>query len=106
MKYLVFSGDDYYPLGGMHDFDAAFDKEEVAIGYAMGVSKSELTWAHVVRLDDLKIVWPTKNQKAEEFFECGGCGCYHRKGWTGDCRDDDNRYTEDELPVGWIEVEE
>ena len=30
------------------------------------------------------------------FFECGCCGHYHREDFYGDCRDDFNRYTEDE----------
>lgn len=24
--------------------------------------------------------------------ECGGCGCYHRKAWNGDCRTDSERF--------------
>ena len=27
--------------------------------------------------------------------ECGGCGCFHPKGFAGDCRDDDNRFPTD-----------
>ena len=25
-------------------------------------------------------------------YECGICDCYHPWDWTGDCRDDANRY--------------
>lgn len=25
-------------------------------------------------------------------YECGICGCYHPWDWSGDCRDDANRY--------------
>jgi hypothetical protein len=28
----------------------------------------------------------------EELEECGCCGCYHRKGYEGDCRNDDERF--------------
>lgn len=30
--------------------------------------------------------------KTQYFYECGGCDNYHPLGWTGDCRDDANRY--------------
>jgi len=36
------------------------------------------------------------------FYECGICGNLHRWEWSGDCREDSERYTmdyiEDELP--------
>lgn len=49
--------------------------------------------------------------KTKEFFYCGGCDCYHPKGWAGDCRDDDHRFDPGELdelygPFGWEEVDE
>ena len=31
------------------------------------------------------------------FYECGGCDHLHPLGWTGDCRDDTQRYTSDVL---------
>ena len=31
------------------------------------------------------------------FFECGGCDHLHPYGWTGDCRNDTNRFTYDKL---------
>ena len=31
-------------------------------------------------------------QEVKYFFECGGCDQYHPLGFTGDCRDDANRY--------------
>lgn len=45
------------------------------------------------------------------YFDCGGCGHYHRKGWAGDCRDDAERFTAQALddkhgPEGWEEVPE
>ena len=38
------------------------------------------------------------------FYECGCCGHYHPASFTGDCREDENRYRWDELPEGWVEV--
>ena len=29
-------------------------------------------------------------------FECGICGCYHPWDFTGDCRDDENRFADPE----------
>jgi hypothetical protein len=29
---------------------------------------------------------------ADTLEECGCCGCYHRPGFTGDCREDANRF--------------
>ena len=34
--------------------------------------------------------------KPKYFFECGGCDQYHPLGFTGDCRDDANRYNLDD----------
>lgn len=31
------------------------------------------------------------------FLECGCCGWYHKEGYEGDCRDDDERYTLNDL---------
>ena len=28
----------------------------------------------------------------EKLYECGCCGAYHRKYFSGDCRDDNNRF--------------
>ena len=42
------------------------------------------------------------------FYECGICGHMHPTAWDGDCRDDANRFTNDELDrnfPGWIEVD-
>ncbi len=40
------------------------------------------------------------------FEECGQCGHYHQEGFTGDCRDDSERFTCEQLddqygPNGW-----
>lgn len=43
------------------------------------------------------------------FYCCGGCGEFHPFGWTGDCREDSQRFTantlDDSYPT-WIEVNE
>lgn len=46
-----------------------------------------------------------------DYYLCGGCCHYHPKGWTGDCRDDANRFTQDDLDEKhgareWCEVDE
>ena len=38
------------------------------------------------------------------FYECGGCGHFHPAAFSGDCRDDANRYSTEDLPEGWEEV--
>lgn len=45
-----------------------------------------------------------------DFYDCGICGHWHPANWDGDCRDDANRYTSDDLDTrygsdGWQEVE-
>lgn len=40
-------------------------------------------------------------QRQDRVFEwCGGCDHYHRADFGGDCRDDAERYTLDEIPDG------
>ena len=36
------------------------------------------------------------------FYACGCCGAYHPVRFTGDCRDDSNRYAD--IPDGALEV--
>jgi hypothetical protein len=43
------------------------------------------------------------------YYECGICNHYHPANWDGDCRDDENRLTFDQIeakhgPDGWDEV--
>jgi len=37
--------------------------------------------------------------KSEDLVECGCCGCYHRKNYVGDCRNDDERYLSNCPPI-------
>ena len=44
---------------------------------------------------------PTKEYIASitrVFIECADCGYYHPEDFYGDCRDDSNRFSYDELP--------
>lgn len=43
------------------------------------------------------------------YYECGICNHHHSVKWDGDCRDNANRFTCEQLdayhgPHGWIEV--
>lgn len=46
------------------------------------------------------------NQKLPYYIECGCCGHFHEPEYYGECRDDDHRFTWDELDArhgenGW-----
>lgn len=44
-----------------------------------------------------------------KFYLCGGCDHLHPFGWTGDCRDNSQRFTHDQVDARWphwIEVDE
>ena len=40
-----------------------------------------------------------------KFYECGCCGQYHKQGYEGDCRNDSERYSTEEV-VDMIAQEE
>lgn len=45
-----------------------------------------------------------------KFYACGICDHYHPATWDGDCRDDQNRWTVEQLDrafgvIGWTEVD-
>jgi hypothetical protein len=49
------------------------------------------------------------NPTPPTFYECGCCGHMHPANWDGDCRDDANRFTNDQLDTMygygvWAEV--
>lgn len=46
-RYLVFSGDDYYPCGGMDDFEIDFDNEDEALERASTYDMEGFKWCHV-----------------------------------------------------------
>lgn len=46
-----------------------------------------------------------------QYFECGICSSWHRADWWGDCRDDRERLTVDDInarhgDLGWEEVDQ
>ena len=53
-KYLVFSGDNYYPAGGWADFDGAFDDLEEA---KLAASDPNFDWGHVVCTANMCVIW-------------------------------------------------
>ena len=67
-RFLLFAGASYYPQGGMHDFRDAFDSAEEAMnalqkeylydpkGNPEYDSSFNVNWAHVVNVEQLKIV--------------------------------------------------
>lgn len=48
-------------------------------------------------------------KRLPQYYECGICGHYHSVLWNGDCRQDDARFTLDDIwdkhrQDGWEEV--
>jgi len=37
-------------------------------------------------------------KEGQKFVECGCCGCYHRADYYGDCRNDEERLSLDDIP--------
>lgn len=58
-RYLVFTGSDYYPRGGMNDFKRDFDELAPAIAFAQGsiAEEADYKWAHVYDTTERKKVW-------------------------------------------------
>lgn len=50
----------------------------------------------------LKGVGIPTGRRVNTFVECGCCGAYHRTDFTGDCREDAERYAE--IPPEGVEV--
>jgi len=48
-------------------------------------------------------------EELPSYYRCGICECFHPIAWNGDCRDDANRFSADELDakygLKWNEVE-
>ena len=57
-----------------------------AYGYYYGHKSNELTSARCRTV--LKVL------NSSELEECGCCGCWHRKDYYGDCRNDEERYVD------------
>ena len=52
-RYMVFSGEDYYPNGGMEDFDKDFDIIEEAIEFA---KKQKGDWIQIYDIVSKQII--------------------------------------------------
>lgn len=52
-RYLVFTGSNYYPVGGWDDFKGSFDNQEEAIAFAINRKDS---WWQVVDLETGKVI--------------------------------------------------
>lgn len=52
-KYLLFTGDTYYPSGGWDDFVDDFDSIEEALAYA---AKNGRDWFHIVDTEIKRII--------------------------------------------------
>jgi hypothetical protein len=73
-KYLLFSGDKYYPLGGFNDFRLAGTFKECAEHFqnnpelrdSAGFVEGLNTWAHIVDRDTLKIVAYGKRKDSDD----------------------------------------
>lgn len=47
-RFVVFTGDDYYPSGGISDFDSSYTTEEDAKTYIKNIlSKCYIDWAQL-----------------------------------------------------------
>jgi len=72
-RFLVFSGDTYYPCGGWDDFKGDFESLEEAKEFALRMLKEEHEdWTHVVDTRDriVHVYLPNKEQwKVYSFTE-------------------------------------
>jgi len=55
-RYLIFAGDNYYPLGGWKDLHSSEDNKEIAEAVARTKAETSLTWAHVVDATTQQVV--------------------------------------------------
>ena len=57
MSYLLFSGNDYYPVGGADDLKGRYDTiEEAMAAHDPQRFKYNRAWAHIMSLDTLQLV--------------------------------------------------
>ncbi len=63
-RYMAFSGEDFYPNGGMSDFRGSFDELDQAIERAKADHEETRyrepftpDWAHVYDCDKNEIIW-------------------------------------------------
>lgn len=79
-RYLVFTGECYYPSGGWEDFHSDYDELSTAIQIAQNIDANhEYSWSHVVDTDSMKIIEnkPTPAPEVCELkSECVGVYCH------------------------------
>lgn len=62
-RFLVFSGDDYYPRGGAKDYRASFDTRVEAEADAQGWCTERGTWANVLDAQTGEKVYATRHRE-------------------------------------------
>lgn len=55
MKYLLFSGCDYYPEGGAFDIDGVFDNLELAKNHVNNITSKKVDWANIINVDTMEV---------------------------------------------------
>ena len=55
-RYFLFTGEYFYPNGGMEDFDADFNSVEDAMSYVKTTHRA-MHWHHVADMTTGEIVW-------------------------------------------------
>ena len=68
-RYLVFTGDHYYPLGGMEDFDWSTDDKEEAISSAKDSNSDDDMWGQVYDMKTQSVIFNNFNEEDEEEYE-------------------------------------
>lgn len=57
-QYLVFSGNIFYPSGGMEDYVTSYDTLEDAKAYVKSWQRPfQMEWWHIADRDTCEIVW-------------------------------------------------
>jgi hypothetical protein len=56
-RFLVFTGELYYPLGGMKDFKSDFDTLEEAKDYLLSPASGYYDWAQIYDIKENKLVY-------------------------------------------------
>lgn len=65
-RYIVFAGSDYYPRGGMLDFDSDHYRPQAAIDRARELADGDVRWSHVYDCHDRLIVAAFSRGKPED----------------------------------------
>lgn len=55
-RFWTFSGDTYYPIGGMQDFKGSFDTKEEASAFLLKKFNMGFEWFHIYDSQECKVV--------------------------------------------------